>query len=109
MNEKQNADNISVYATNRFEKALKKLDEKQQQTVEDEIDRIIEDPELGEQKKGDLNHLWVHKFKMNTQEWLLGYNWNKNELTIHLLQLGSHENYYSEAKERRKADLKFMD
>lgn len=108
MSEKPNADEISVYETNRFKKARLKLTEKQQQLVEDEIDNIIENAELGERKKGDLNHLWVHKFKIDTQEWLLGYNWNEGELTIHLLQLGSHENYYKDAKQKRKADLTFM-
>ena len=108
MSEELNGKDISVYATNRFDKTLDKLSKVQQQTVENEIDNIIEDPELGEQKKGDLRHLWVHKFKMDNQEWLLGYNWEEGQLTIHLLQLGSHENYYKEAKQKRKADVKLM-
>ena len=108
MSEEQNGNKISVYATNRFDKALGKLSENQQKTVEDEIDQIIEAPEIGEQKKGDLRHLWVHKFKIDKLEWLLGYNWNEGELIIHLLQLGSHENYYAEAKKKRKSDAKFM-
>jgi mRNA-degrading endonuclease RelE of RelBE toxin-antitoxin system len=108
MSEEQNGSDISVYATNRFNKALAKLSENQQETVENEIDKIIGDPEIGERKKGDLSHLWVHKFKMDSREWLLGYSWNEGEVSIHLLQLGSHENYYTEAKKRRKADVKLM-
>ena len=108
MSEEQNGSDISIFATNRFNKSLDNLSEKQQEIVEDEIEKIIEDPELGEQKKGDLRHLWVHKFKIDNQEWLLGYNWNEEILTIHLLQLGFHENYYKEAKQKRKVDVKFM-
>ncbi len=108
MNEERNGDEISVYKTNRFDKTLDKMSKTQQQVVEDEVDRIIENPELGVRKKGDLNHLWVHKFKIDSQEWLLGYNWNQGKLTIHLLQLGSHENYHKEARQKRKADETFM-
>ncbi len=97
---------VLVYETRRFAKALGKLTEAVQKSVEDEIEKVIDDPDLGEQKKGDLNHLWVHKFKIGNQEWLLGYNWNEENITIHLLQLGSHENYYKEARRQRKADLK---
>jgi len=95
-----------VYETRRFAKALGKLTEAVQKSVEDEIEMVIDDPDLGEQKKGDLNHLWVHKFKINNQEWLLGYNWNEENVILHLLQLGSHENYYKEARRQRKTDLK---
>ena len=72
MSEEQNE--ISVYESRRFEKALKKLSEVELRSVEDEIDRIIADPEIGEQKKGDLSHLWVHKFKLNSKQVLLGYS-----------------------------------
>ncbi|PCJ45345.1 MAG: addiction module toxin RelE [Gammaproteobacteria bacterium] len=97
---------VLVYETRRFAKALGKLNEATQKSVENEIEKVIADPGLGEQKKGDLNHLWVHKFKINNQEWLLGYNWNEEKITIHLLQLGSHENYYQKARHQRKGDLK---
>lgn len=109
MSDEQNVNpEVSVYEANRFSKALSKLSNKYQKIVEDEIDQIIADPDLGEQKKGDLNHLWVHKFKIGKQEWLLGYNWAEEKLTINLLQIGSHENYYKEAKNKRKSDLKII-
>ena len=97
--------NISVYETNRFARSLAKLSSAHQSIVEDEIEQIIAKPSLGDKKKGDLNHLWVHKFKIESQEWLLGYNWNKDELTIYLLQLGSHENYYNDARKNERLIL----
>ncbi len=63
---------IEVYQSNLFEKQLKKLSEKDLALVENEIDKVIENPEIGERKKGDLSYLWVHKFKMNGQLVLLG-------------------------------------
>jgi len=43
-----------VYQTRRLAKVLGKLSKPAQILVENEIDNVIEDPSLGEQKKGDL-------------------------------------------------------
>lgn len=59
---------------------------------------IIEKPELGEKKKGDLAYLRVYKFKMVNQEVLLGYSYQEDELILELLALGSHENFYRDIK-----------
>ena len=76
--------------------------------VEDEIEKIIEDPEIGEQKKGDLAFLRVHKFQLDKQLALLGYSWIEDRLEIYLLQLGSHENFYKKIKGQRKVDQKLI-
>lgn len=99
---------IDVYQSRRFEKVLKKLPELQLKIVEDEIDKIIKEPEIGELKKGDLSHLRVHKFKIDNEQVLLGYSWVENKIEIYLLYLGSHENFYKKMKEQRKIDLKLI-
>lgn len=99
---------IDVYESRRFTKSLEKLPYEQQKVIEDEIENIIDDPEIGEQKKGDLSHLWVHKFKVSNQETLLGYSWVEERLELYLLTVGSHENFYSKMKKQRKADLKLI-
>ncbi|MCG7587850.1 type II toxin-antitoxin system RelE/ParE family toxin [Photobacterium sp. OFAV2-7] len=106
MSEEQNE--IDVFESRRFEKALGKLSESHLVIVEDEIEKIIADPEIGEQKKGDLSHLWVHKFKIESQQVLLGYSWVENKLELYLLNIGPHENYYQQMKKSRKADLKLI-
>ncbi|WP_347363448.1 type II toxin-antitoxin system RelE/ParE family toxin [Vibrio vulnificus] len=108
MSDVQEENPIEVYETRRFEKQLSKLSEAQCTVVEDEIDKIIENPELGTRKKGDLSHLWVHKFKMDKQEVLLGYSWVEDKLELYLLNVGPHENYYESMKKSRKADLKLI-
>jgi len=100
---------IEVFVSPTFRKQLKKLSDLMQDKVDDEIEVIIDDPEIGEQKKGSLSHLRVHKFKVNSQEYLLGYNWQEQRLELFLLQLGSHENYYRDANKRAKQDLRFID
>ena len=109
MLEGQNVE-IEVFETKRFTKALDglRLSNDLQKIVDNEIDNIIENPEIGTQKKGDLSYLWVHKFKLNSQEILLGYSWLDNKIELYLLNLGSHENFYKEMKKRRKADLKII-
>lgn len=102
------ASNIEVNETSTFRKSLNRLSEDKRSLVEEEIEKIIEDPDLGEQKKGDLSHMWVHKFKLDRQEVLLGYSWLKDKLVLTLMYLGPHENFYSDAKKRRKADLKII-
>ena len=106
MSEEQNE--IDVYMSRRFKKALSKLPEAQLKIVEDEIDRVIDDPEMGEQKKGDISHLRVHKFNLNNQQALLGYSWLENKFELYLLQLGSHENFYQKMKGQRKVDIKLL-
>jgi len=100
--------NLSVIMSSVFHKALKKLSKKEQNLVDDEVEKIIENPEIGELKKGDLSHMRVHKFKMNKQLMLLGYSYVDDKLTLFLLNIGSHENFYDKAKNRRESDLNLI-
>lgn len=47
----------------------------------------MEDPPLGEQKKGDLAFLRVYKFKMAKQLTLLGHSYEEGTLTLELMAL----------------------
>jgi len=99
---------VEIYQTRRFDKAFNRLTEQDQVGVDQEIDRIIAIPEIGERKKGDLSYLWVHMFYLSTQQYLLGYSWVDQRLEIYLLSLGTHENYYDDQKQHRKNDLKLI-
>jgi len=101
-------DKITVLKASPFTKAFKKLNRQNKKQVEDEIDSIIANPKIGEEKKGDLSYLRVHKFSMNKQQVLLGYSWQEEQLEIWLLNIGAHENFYDKAKNRRDADLNLM-
>ena len=104
-----NTDTVKdVYMARRFERALNRLPEIEANLVEDEIERIIECPWIGEKKKGDLSHIFVHKFHISGQEQLLGYHFDEGNLILVLLSLGPHENFYRDAKKGRKADLRVI-
>lgn len=88
----------SVLQTPSFKKAIKKLKPNQKKELDSAIKEIMANPALGEQKKGDLSFLRVYKFKMNKQLTLLGYSFNDGTLTLELMALGSHENFYRDIK-----------
>ena len=79
-----------------FRKAYKKLHFQQRKSVNEEIRRIMSDPTIGEEKKQDLKGIFVHKFKLNNQLYLLAYTFGEEKLT--LLSLGVHENFYRDLK-----------
>ncbi|MDF1579684.1 MAG: type II toxin-antitoxin system RelE/ParE family toxin [Desulfuromonadales bacterium] len=87
-----------VLQTPTFKKAVKKLHQNQKKDLDKAVKGLIEDPLLGEQKKGDLSFLRVHKFKMNKQSTLLGYSYQDGKVTLELMALGSHENFYRDIK-----------
>ncbi len=75
-----------------FKKSYKKLHKYHQKQDNESIKMIINNPELGEEKKGDLAGVYVYKFKINKQEFLLAYEWDIAQRL--LITLGVHENFY---------------
>ena len=64
----------SVLQTPTFKKAAKKLKPNQKKELDAAVKALMAKPEMGEQKKGDLAFLRVHKFKMNKPPTLPGYD-----------------------------------
>lgn len=92
---------MKVVQTPTFKKAVKKLKTNQKKELDKAVKELMSKPDLGEQKKGDLAFLRVYKFKMNKQLTLLGYSFNNGALTLELMALGSHENFYRDIKQDR--------
>ena len=87
-----------VSQTQSFKKAAKKLHKKQKADLDIAVRAIMENPLLGEQKKGDLAFMLAHKFKMVKQLTLLGYSYEDGAVVLELLTFGSHKNFYRDAK-----------
>jgi len=79
-----------------FKKAYKKLPRSHQLMVNDAIKAIIQNPEIGDEKRGDLSGVYIYKFKIHHQEFLLAYEWDSMQRL--LLALGVHENFYRNLK-----------
>ena len=90
----------TVLQTRSFKNTVKKLKPSQKKVLDNAIEELMKDPSIGEQKKGNLAFLRVHKFKINKQLMLLGYSFSRGSLTLELLALGSHENSYRDLRKR---------
>jgi mRNA interferase RelE/StbE len=87
---------ISIHQSSIFSRAYKRLHPNQKADVDDAITAIVNDPTIGEAKKGDLAGVFVYRFKCSGQLTLLAYEYDSaNRL---LLLLGSHENFYRNLK-----------
>ncbi len=86
----------SIIASDRFLKFKKKSPKKLQLEIDNEVKEIINNPKIGELKKGDLKAIRVHKFKFKTQLYLLSYEAKGNTLFLYLID--THENYYKQLK-----------
>ena len=89
---------MQVIQANKFKKAYKKLHGNQRAQVNDALKQIIANPLIGEQKKGDLAWLRVHKCKIVNQLTLIGYSFDANQIILTFVSIGSHENFYDDLK-----------
>jgi mRNA-degrading endonuclease RelE of RelBE toxin-antitoxin system len=93
---------MNVQQTNEFAKAVKKLPKQQKADIDAAVNVVVADPSVGEMKVGDLAGVQVYKFKLNKQEVLLAYEYSSETITLYLLKLGSHENFYRDLKKTEK-------
>jgi mRNA-degrading endonuclease RelE of RelBE toxin-antitoxin system len=89
---------MQIIQTKRFERVYKKLHKNQLSDVNRAIKEIIENPQIGEQKKGDLAEIMVYKFKMVNQLTLLAYSYDDEKIILTFIALGTHENFYRDIK-----------
>ena len=79
-----------------FERKVKKFTKREKNTLNELIRRIMDNPFIGSEKKGDLRGVYVHKFKLQTVQYLMAYRFVGGDLE--LVMIGPHENYYRELK-----------
>lgn len=99
---------LEVLVTPTFAKAVKKLHGKEKTAVDKAVKAIANDPAIGDEKKGDLAGIFVYKFKINKQEVLLAYQLHPTKfqpVSVVLLSLGSHENFYTELKRLKSPSM----
>lgn len=86
-----------------FAQFVKKTSKPLQLVIEDQIIEVCNNPRIGQQKLGDLQGVFVYKFRFKTQEYLMAYQFDhlasKIEITwIEFCQIGVHENFYTQLK-----------
>ena len=93
---------MKIYQSRSFEKKVKKFNEKEKYEIDNEIKQIIQNLLIGTEKKGDLRGIFVHKFNLQNQLYLLSYRFVKEE-SLELIMIGPHENYYRDLKSNLKS------
>lgn len=66
----------------------------EKKALDQAVREIMSDPSIGEIKKGDLAGIQVYKYKLNTQQYLVAYEYRDEELLLTFIELGTHENFY---------------
>ena len=85
-----------------FQNVKKKLPQSLRDEIDRQVDQICEDPRIGMQKAGDPKRVWVHKFSLLGQQYLLAYAFDESTMTLTLLATGGHENFYRDLKKYLK-------
>ena len=87
---------MKILQSRSFERKVKKFTNTQKKKLDQEVRIIIENPYVGSEKRGDLRGVYVHKFKIKTDQFLLAYRFVDENLE--LIMIGPHENYYRDLK-----------
>ena len=90
------ADSMNIYQSKSFGNRVKKFNKSQKSALDIEIKKIIANPDIGTEKKGDLKGVFIHKFKIKASQYLLSYRHVSDG--IELITIGPHENYYRSLK-----------
>ena len=92
---------MKILQSRSFERKIKKFTQQEKNTLDKQVEKIAAEPSIGEEKKGDLRGVFVHKFKIKTIQYLLAYRFMGEDLE--LIMIGPHENYYRDLKSYLKS------
>lgn len=92
-----------------FAQFIKKAHKPLKLAIEDAVEDVCAEPDIGELKTGDLSGIRVYKFRFNRQQYLIAYRSPLQEdeaevefLIIDFYQVGTHENFYASLKRYMK-------
>ena len=88
-----------VQQTNSFKRKVKKLNITEKLALDDAVRAVMDKPNIGEMKVGDLAGVQVYKYKVKAQLYLLAYLFD-GELTLTFIEYGTHENFYRDLKNK---------
>ena len=92
---------MKIIQSRSFEKKVKKFRKPEKKLLDKEIRQIADKPDIGQEKKGDLRGVYVHKCKIKTIQYLLSYRFVGDDLE--LIMIGPHENYYRDLQSYLKS------
>jgi len=93
----------TAQAVRNFINTKKKLPRTFRTEIDRQVDLVCMDPSIGRQKAGDLHRVWVHRFNLLEQQYLLAYSIDENAMVVTFLAIGGHKNFYRDLKNYLKA------
>ena len=84
---------MRIIQSRTFEKRVRRFRKQQKAILDRQVRRIAKDPSIGQEKRGELRGVFVHKFKIHATQYLLSYRMADTD-SLELIMIGPHENYY---------------
>ena len=89
---------MKIEQTAHFKRTIRKLRKNEKQALDEAVKGLIENPEIGALKIGDLAGVRVYKYKVISLQYLLAYAYEGLTEKITLLAIRPHENFYRDLK-----------
>lgn len=87
---------MRIIQSRSFERKVKRFSKPEKRILDKQIKKILANPTIGQEKKGDLRGVYIDKFRMQTIQHLLSYRFVGE--VLELIMIGPHENYYRDLK-----------
>ena len=92
---------MKIIQSRSFKNKIKRFKRQEKELLDNQIRIIINNPAIGDKKKGELRDIYVHKFKIKNTQYLLSYRFNDE--VLELIMIWPHENYYRDLKTLMKS------
>jgi len=89
-------------AVPRYNKRRRKLSPEVRRSLNEMQAKILQDPRVGDKKRGPLRHVWVEKFRTQNDQYLVAYEIEEKAQIVTFLDIGQHENFYRDLERYRK-------
>ncbi|EIW18741.1 MULTISPECIES: type II toxin-antitoxin system RelE/ParE family toxin [Pelosinus] len=89
-----------VVILNSAAKQLRNLDKPIKNKIIIILEKIAENPFVGERLKGNLTAIYSYHLKIASVEYRIAYQIKEQEIIIVIMQIGTRENFYEELKKR---------
>ena len=84
---------MRIIQSRTFEKRVRHFRKQEKTILDQQVRKIVENPAIGQEKRGELRGVFVHKFKIHATQYLLSYRMANADI-LELIMIGPHENYY---------------
>ena len=84
---------MRIIQSRTFEKRVRRFRKQEKKVLDQQVRKIVKNPRIGQEKRGELRGVFVHKFKIHATQYLLSYRMADAD-TLELIMIGPHGNYY---------------